>query len=125
MKRRSLQFILIAMFAMSLVNMPARANESPFETQLLRLAEILGSLHYLRNLCGEDGQEWRLRMETLLESETPDATRRERFIASFNRGYRGFENTYVSCTPSALEAIKRYMKEGEELTRDTATRFGN
>lgn len=125
MKRQSLYLIVVAIFAMPLGNMPAHANESPFETQLLRLSEILGSLHYLRNLCGEDGQEWRLRMETLLEAETPDASRRERFVASFNRGYRSFENTYANCTPSALEAISRYMQEGEQLTRDTATRFGN
>lgn len=104
---------------------PARAAESPFEDQLLRLAEILGSLHYLRNLCGETGQDWRLRMEALLEAENPDEDRRQRFVASFNNGYRGFEASYVSCTPSALEAIRRYMREGEALTRDTASRFGN
>ncbi|MEO3387752.1 TIGR02301 family protein [Mesorhizobium sp. CAU 1741] len=105
--------------------MPARAAESPFEGQLLRLAEILGSLHFLRNLCGEEGQDWRLRMEALLEAENPDEDRRQRLVASFNNGYRGFEATYVSCTPSALEAIRRYMREGEALTRDTASRFGN
>ena len=102
-----------------------RAADSPFEGQLLRLAEILGSLHYLRNLCGEDGQEWRGRMEQLLEAENPDETRRARFVAGFNRGYRAFEASYGACTASAIEAIGRYMKEGEALTRDTAARFGN
>ncbi|WP_047143915.1 TIGR02301 family protein [Aquamicrobium sp. LC103] len=104
---------------------PARAAESPFEGQLLRLSEILGSLHFLRNLCGETGSTWRDRMETLLEAENPDAERRARFIASFNRGYRAFEGSYGSCTPSAISAIERYMKEGAELTKDTAVRFGN
>ena len=28
---------------------------------LMRLAEVLGSLHYLRNLCGEKGNQWRPR----------------------------------------------------------------
>jgi uncharacterized protein (TIGR02301 family) len=104
---------------------PVRAADSPFEGQLVRIAEILGSLHYLRNLCGETGQEWRARMEQLLEAENPDEARRARFVASFNRGYRGFEASYGACTPSAIEAIERYMKEGEALTRDTAARFGN
>lgn len=103
----------------------ARAAESPFEGQLIRLAEILGSLHYLRNLCGESGYEWRDRMQALLDAEDPGEERRARFVASFNRGYRTFESTYASCTDSAIEAISRYMKEGEALTRDTATRFGN
>ncbi|RIK88682.1 MAG: TIGR02301 family protein [Hyphomicrobiales bacterium] len=103
----------------------ARAADSPFEGQLVRLAEILGSLHYLRNLCGETGQDWRGRMEALLEAENPDEARRARFVASFNRGYRSFETTYAACTDSAIAAIARYMKEGEALSRDTATRYGN
>lgn len=104
---------------------PARAAESPFESQLVRLAEILGALHYLRNLCGEEGQDWRGRMEALLATENPDEARRARFVASFNRGYRGFQTSYTACTDSAMAAIGRYMKEGEALTRDTAARYGN
>jgi uncharacterized protein (TIGR02301 family) len=122
-RRSSLIALIIAVLC---AGQPARANESPFEGQLQRLAEILGALHYLRNLCGESGQEWRARMETLLETEAgTDSARRERFVSSFNRGYSGFESTYTSCTASAIEAINRYMREGEALTRDTASRFGN
>jgi uncharacterized protein (TIGR02301 family) len=104
---------------------PALAVEAPFEAGLMRLAEVLGSLHFLRNLCGEEGSEWRGQMEKLLESENPAPERRARFIASFNRGYRSFSESYKSCTPSATEAIGRYMKEGEALTRDIASRYGN
>jgi len=109
----------------ALASGPARSAEAPFEAGLMRLAEILGSLHFLRNLCGENGAEWRGQMEKLLESENPDPDRRARFIASFNRGYRSFGETYKSCTPSAVAAINRYMKEGEALTRDIASRYGN
>lgn len=104
---------------------PVRAAESPFESQLVRLAEILGALHYLRNLCGEEGHVWRERMEEFLEAEKPDDARRARLVASFNRGYRGFETSYATCTDSAIAAIARYMKEGEALSRDTAARYGN
>lgn len=104
---------------------PARAVEAPFEPGLMRLAEVLGSLHFLRNLCGEKGDQWRVEMEKLLESENPDPERRARFIASFNRGYRSFSGSYTRCTPSATEAIARYMKEGETLSRDIASRYGN
>jgi uncharacterized protein (TIGR02301 family) len=104
---------------------PALAAESPFEPGLMRLAEVLGSLHFLRNLCGETGTQWRGQMEKLIESENPDADRRARFIASFNRGYRSFGGTYTQCTASATEAISRYMKEGETLSRDIASRYGN
>lgn len=99
--------------------------EAPFEPKLMRLAEVLGSLHYLRNLCGERGNQWRDEMEKLLAAENPDPARRARFIANFNRGYRSFDGIYANCTSSATEAISRYMKEGEALSRDIASRFGN
>lgn len=112
--------------AVSLAGLPAfAANEAPFEQPMLRLAEVLGSLHYLRNLCGEPGEAWRKEMEDLLATENPAPERRAKFIASFNRGYRSFDGVYVSCTASATEAITRYMKEGEALARDIATRYGN
>lgn len=111
--------------SMTVAASPAPAAEAPFEPGLMRLAEVLGSLHFLRNLCGEKGDKWRGEMEKLLESENPDPDRRARFIASFNRGYRSFSGTYTRCTPSATEAIARYMKEGETLSRDIASRYGN
>ncbi|AZO63136.1 MULTISPECIES: TIGR02301 family protein [unclassified Mesorhizobium] len=111
--------------SMAVTVQPASPAEAPFEPGLMRLAEVLGSLHFLRNLCGEKGDQWRLEMEKLLESENPDPNRRARFIASFNRGYRSFSGTYTQCTPSATEAIARYMKEGETLSRDIASRYGN
>ena len=126
MKGRFARLVPLLLAALLLAGAPAvRAAESPFENQLIRLAEILGSLHYLRNLCGESSHEWRDRMQALLDAEDPDEERRARFVASFNRGYRTFEGTYTTCTDSAVEAISRYMKEGEALTRDTATRYGN
>jgi uncharacterized protein (TIGR02301 family) len=104
---------------------PAMAVEAPFQPRLLRLAEVLGSLHYLRNLCGEPGTQWRDQMQKLIDAENPAPDLRARYVASFNRGYRSYEGTYVKCTASATEAIARFMKEGEELSRDIAVRFGN
>jgi uncharacterized protein (TIGR02301 family) len=125
MSRASLFLSAFLVAAASVATMPARAAEAPFEGSLMRLSEVLGSLHFLRNLCGEEGTQWREQMEKLLDAEKPDAARRAKFIASFNRGYRSFQGTYSSCTPSAVEAITRYMKEGETLTRDVAVRYGN
>ena len=104
---------------------PVGAVEAPYEGRLMRLAEILGSLHFLRNLCGEHGTRWRDEMDALLKSENPDPEHRARLIASFNRGYRSYSDIYASCTPSATEAIDRYMKEGEALAKETVSRFGN
>lgn len=101
------------------------AEDAPFEAGLMRLSEVLGSLHFLRNLCGEKGDGWRAEMEKLLAAENPDAARRAKLTASFNHGYRSFAATYTTCTASATEAISRYMKEGEALSRDLTVRYGN
>ncbi|ODT08340.1 MAG: TIGR02301 family protein [Mesorhizobium sp. SCN 65-20] len=125
MRRAPTLVLALTLVASSITAVPARAVEAPFEPGLLRLAEVLGSLHFLRNLCGEKGTQWREQMENLLKAENPSPERKARFIASFNRGYRSFEGTYTACTASATEAIDRYMKEGETLSRDIASRFGN
>jgi uncharacterized protein (TIGR02301 family) len=125
MKMRLLTRVVLIVGLLLPVSNVARAVDSPFEANLIRLSEVLGALHFLRNLCGEASNEWFDHMEQLLEAENPDDMRRARFVASFNAGYQAFESNYTRCTPSAIEAIGRYMKEGEALTRDTAARYGN
>jgi uncharacterized protein (TIGR02301 family) len=108
---------------------PARAVEggaAPFDSDLARLAEILGALHYLRGICtSKEGQKWREQMEALVEAEAPSGERRQKMVASFNRGYRGFQQTYRSCTPAADIAIRRYFDEGARIARDITARYAN
>ena len=107
---------------------PARAQEAaaPFDADLQRFAEILGSLHYLRAICGaNEGQKWRNEMQALADAETPSGERRTKLIASFNRGYHGFQQTYRTCTPAANVAIKRYLTEGSKISRDLTARYAN
>lgn len=104
---------------------PRAAQQAPFEASLLRLSEVLGSLHYLGNLCGSPGSQWRDMMEKLVAAEAPDEARKARFVASFNRGYRSFAGIYSSCTDSAVASFDRYKAEGETLANETASRFGN
>jgi uncharacterized protein (TIGR02301 family) len=99
---------------------------APYDPELMRLAEVLGALHFLRRLCGADeGTVWRDKMQEIVEGEQPDPERKAQMISRFNRGYVGFERSYRSCTPSAIVAIDRYMKEGVRLTSRITTRFGN
>lgn len=111
---------------------PARAQDAapfdaaPFDSGLQRLAEILGSLHYLREICGSnEGQKWRNEMQALMDAETPGGERRARMVASFNRGYHDFQRTYRSCTPAASTAITRYLAEGSKISRDLTARYAN
>ena len=106
---------------------PAReVDVAPFDGVLERLAEILGSLHYLRGVCGaNEGNKWRNEMQALIDAETPSGDRRARMIAGFNRGYNGFQQTYRTCTPAALVAIRRYIDEGSKISKDLTARYAN
>jgi uncharacterized protein (TIGR02301 family) len=107
---------------------PARADDTPapFDNDLQRLAEILGALHYLRGICNaNEGQKWRDQMQSLIDAEVPDGERRRKIVASFNRGYRGFQQTYRSCTPAADIAIRRYLDEGSKISREITARYAN
>lgn len=96
-----------------------------YDNQMLRLSEVLGALHYLRELCGaNEGQLWRDQMSNLLEKEDPTAERRAKLIARFNRGFRGFQETYRECTDAAVEANDRYIFEGAKLAGEIPGRYG-
>jgi len=119
--------ILIALF-LALPSAPARAQSgaAPFDGDLQRLSEILGALHYLRGLCGaKEGAKWRNEMQALIEAETSAGERRARIVASFNRGYRSFQQTYRTCTPAADFAIRRYLEEGSKISREITARYAN
>lgn len=109
--------------------LPARGQSdapAPFDNDLQRLGEILGALHYLRAVCGaNEGAKWRNEMQALLDAEAPGGERRRKIVASFNRGYRGFQQTYRTCTPAADIAIRRYLDEGAKIARDITARYAN
>jgi uncharacterized protein (TIGR02301 family) len=119
---------LVAMImALALAGAPAHAQPpAPYDGNLQRLAEIMGALHYLRALCGaKDGQKWRTEVQALIDAEAPTGERRARMVASFNRGYRGFQQSYRTCTPAADLVIRRYLEEGSRIAREVTARYGN
>jgi uncharacterized protein (TIGR02301 family) len=88
----------------------------PYDDRLMRLSEILGAVHYLRELCGaNDGQLWRERMQELMNAEGSSALRRARLTRSFNQGYRSYLRTYAACSPSAQTAVTRFVGEAVQL----------
>ena len=126
MLKRALTIVLVAL---TLAATPARAIEggpAPFDGDLMRLAEILGALHYLRDLCGaREGNKWRDQMSALLDAEAQSGDRRSRLVANFNNGYRDFKRTYRSCTPAATLAVRRYLDEGARISREITARYTN
>jgi hypothetical protein len=71
MARRILILVLLAVLTAS-APVCAQDLPAPYDANLQRLAEILGSLHYLRGICGaNEGQKWRNQMQALVDATIP------------------------------------------------------
>ena len=104
---------------------PTTEPAPPYEPQLLRLAELMGALSYLRDLCqAGDGAEFRDRMAKLMEAEARTQERKDLFAGAFNRGFGDYQLTYRACTPSAKEIIARFLDESAKIAKDIASRYG-
>lgn len=101
------------------------AQNIGYEKKIVRLSEVLGSLHYLYNLCGDKTTMWRDKMNLLLKAENFDGSKKAKLTAAFNQGYQVFAENYYQCTPAALSAIKIYNVEGEKISQELIARFGN
>ncbi len=123
MRRPRAHWASIAIMA-GLSAAPATAQLPPYASQMERLAEILGSLHYLAGLCDAAPSPWRDAMAGLLDVENPAEPFRARIIDRFNVGYASFAAVYVRCTEAAEAAMVRYREEGAELAARVATDFG-
>lgn len=103
-----------------------------YEALLINLAEVLGALTFLTDLCNttasaatpSPGEAWRLRMRDLIEAEATAAGQKERLAGAYNRGYAGYATTYRSCTPSGRAAIEGLLADGAKLARALTERYG-
>jgi uncharacterized protein (TIGR02301 family) len=118
--RHSAVLLICAMLALPA---PALAIDPPYEPQMERLAEILGSLYFLNPLCSDKATDWRAQMADLVTLDQPDEDRQQRLYGAFNGGYQAFSRLYRSCTPSAEEALTRLLIEAETTARDIHTRY--
>jgi uncharacterized protein (TIGR02301 family) len=97
----------------------------PYDRDLDRLAEVMGTLAFLRDLCGhKDGAAWRDRMNELMEAEGSTPERRNRLAGAYNRGFNGLQPGYHRCTAAADLLGERLMREGAALSRAITSRYG-
>lgn len=102
---------------------PALAVDPPYQRQMERLAEIMGSLYFLQPLCKTGNEDWRAQMAELIELDEPDDDRRQRLAGAFNGGYTAFSRFHKQCTPASREALSRLLSEAQRLSREIHTRF--
>ncbi len=93
------------------------------EGELVRLSEILGAVHHLREVCNaNEGQLWRSKMQDLLRHEKPSADTKELMVARFNRAYHQHRLAYPRCTGQARSDAARFLDEGSGLAQRLAAR---
>lgn len=99
------------------------AVDPPYQAEMERLSEILGSLYFLQPLCQPGLEDWRAQMAELINLDEPDEDRRQRLAGAFNDGYSAYARLYRVCTISAAEAMTRLLVEAEETARDIHSRY--
>lgn len=104
---------------------PARPEAVPYEADLLRLAELMGSLAFLRDLCHDgDGAQFRDKIARLIDADLRPQEAKDQLAGAFNRGFEGYRFTYRVCTSNARETIAAYLEETRRLAKDVASRYG-
>jgi uncharacterized protein (TIGR02301 family) len=121
MRLRSLVAVLL--LSICLAAPPAAALDPPYQDEMERLAELMGSLYFLQPLCQPGLEDWRAQMAELIALDEPDEDRRQRLAGAFNAGYGAYARLYRICTLSASEALTRLLVEAEAIAREIHSRF--
>lgn len=114
--------LISAVCAALIASGPALAQSAPRVSpapSVERLAEIMGSVHYLQFTClpGES-QVWRDRMSRLLELEAPQAgARRQSFVRAFNRGFTAEKRRNGACADIAASEQRLALAGRRVATR--------
>lgn len=122
MKRLTHMLVVVICCGLASTN-ASYAIDPPYQPEMERLSEMLGSLYFLQPLCGADQEDWRAHAAELIALDNPDDDRRQRLIGSFNEGFESYSRLYRQCTDSAQEAMRRLLTEAERSTRDIHSRF--
>ena len=120
--KTQLRSIIVAL-VLALAAAPALAIDPPYQKQMERLSEIMGSLSFLQPLCAGSSTDWRSQMADLINLDQPDEDRRQRLAGAFNGGYTAYARFHRTCTPAAREALGRLLQQAEAIARDIHTRF--
>jgi uncharacterized protein (TIGR02301 family) len=104
---------------------PAAAQTPAFQSDLLRLSEIMGALSHLEAICGHaDHALWRDRMARLIDAQAMAPPDRQLYVGAFNQGFDSFANIHRSCTPQARTIIERYLAEGGGIAARIGAGYG-
>ena len=96
----------------------------PYEAQMLRLAQVMGALSLLRDLCGDgDGAQYRARFAALMDAEANTPARKSAWAGAFNQSFEDYRLTYANCTPNARAAIQSFLTEADDIATAISDRY--
>ena len=102
---------------------PPLSSAQALPREMMRLAEVLGAVHYLRPLCGShEGQKWRNQMIRMLDSVPTSGDEKQVLISHFNIFYYRYRDAYPHCTRHAVKDANRLVSEGQRLAEALARR---
>lgn len=110
---------MVLLGALLLAPLPASASQ--LNDGLMRLAEILGSVHHLRDVCGaNDGLLWRNKMIDMMNVAKLDPKQRKAMISHFNDAFYDARTRFPQCTSDAANRANALFDEAHRLAERLA-----
>lgn len=121
--RTKLALFLSALLFCLGCQLPARAIDPAYQPQMERLAEIMGALYHLDDLCLRSGVDWRGQLADLMDLDEVDDDRRARLAGAFNDNYADLQQSHSRCSDSASLLTRRFLDEGAKISYDIHIRY--
>lgn len=97
---------------------PTKSPAASYEADLVRMSELLGSIHHLRSICTlNEGSMWRGKMIDMLGTLEGSKSQRDMLISHFNDYYFRAERRFPICTSVAAREANKLFREAETLAR--------
>lgn len=114
--------VMAALITLALaLPVPASAANAALPAKAAQLAEILGAVHHLRDVCGtNEGQLWRNKMIEMIGVLGPSEADRQKLVKNFNDSYYRYKNSYPACTATAARQSDKLMQDGQKIAEELA-----
>ncbi|MFT6490987.1 MAG: hypothetical protein ACJAXQ_001773 [Parvibaculaceae bacterium] len=88
-------------------------KQASYRADMVRLAEVLGAVHLLRERCGgREGQMWRRKMLEMLDIEASSKKDRDMLVNHFNKSYYAMRVNHSRCSMRTISEMNAYIDEG-------------
>lgn len=92
-------------------------KQASYRADMVRLAEVLGAVHLLRERCGgREGQMWRRKMLEMLDIEASGKKERDMLVNHFNKSYYAMRVNHSRCSLRTISEMNAYIDEGAALS---------